>query len=313
MFNLPENYKKVFRKDFPNIKLKFIDDPYLEKYADNVFIYWGTRFQNDYFSKFKNLRWIHFGSVGVDKIDYNLIKNKKNLSITNSKGINSSSMIELILLYLIDASRLLLNKKTLFKTRSEYESNFLISKNLKSIKILILGYGDVTKQLLPVLRALGIDFDILSNQRKSLRNIKFYKYKKLGNIANCYDIIINNLPINKLTKNIFNISIFDKLKKNISIISCGRHGIFNVEELFKFLYKYKSSFLYIDAPTNDKKKSNQLIKISRLKNVYISPHIGGYCKDYWPKQYQIFSDNLKLFIKNRKLKNQISFKKENFL
>ncbi len=314
MFNLPGSIKKKFKEEFPNIDLKFVNDTSFSEFEDYILVYWGTRFNNDYFKYLKNLKWIHFGSVGVEKIDYKLLNNKKNLLITNSKAINSSSMNELILFYLIDASRGLLKKRTTFKNREEYENNFLSSKDLTSIKVLVLGYGEVTKKLIPSLKALGINFEILSNQKCKLKNIYFYEYKELKKIVNNYDIIINNLPLNRLTKNIFNINILSKLKRDVSLISCGRPGIFNFEELFKFLSKNHNSFLYIDAPTNDKQKNNKnLIKISRLKNVYLSPHIGGYYKGYWPKQYQIFAENLRKFVQGKKLKNQISFSKENFL
>tara|TARA_B000000557_G_scaffold63294_1_gene49723 strand:- start:986 stop:2011 length:1026 start_codon:yes stop_codon:yes gene_type:complete len=314
MFNLPEHFKKKFKKDFPNINLKFINDSNINKFTDDIKVYWGTRFKSDYFKNYKNLSWIHFGSVGVEKIDFKLIKNKKNLFITNSKGINSSSMIELILFYLIDTSRSLLKKRNSFKNRNEYENNFILSKDLRSIKVLILGYGEVTKKLIPSLKALGINFDILSNQKSKLRNINFYEYKKLSKIINGYDVVINNLPINRLTKNIFDIDVLNSLKKDVSIISCGRYGIFNLDALFKFLSKNPESFLYIDAPTNKQQKNTmKLINISRLKNVYLSPHIGGYFKGYWPKQYQMFAVNLQKFIKGSKLENEISFIKEHFL
>ncbi len=314
MFDLPDKIKKKFTKDFPDLNLKFVSDTDLYKYADNIIVYWGTKFKGDYFKKYKNLRWIHFGSVGVEKIEYKQIKNKKELFITNSKGINSSSMNELILLYLFDSSRHLIKNKTFFKSRKDYEFTFSASKDLNSSKILILGYGSVTRKLLPTLKTLNLKFDIMSNQKVTLKKINIYKYAKLEKIISNYDIIINNLPVNRVTKEIFDINIFKRLKNDSCIISCGRHGIFNLKSLYKFLYKNKDSFLYIDAPIFEQQiKSNELVKISKMKNVYLSPHIGGYFKTYWPKQYQIFSDNLKIFMKGQKLKNQVSFKKRNFL
>ena len=44
------------------------------------------------------------GSVGVDKLDIQMLK-KKNIFLTNSYGINTDQMVNLITLYLIDTSR----------------------------------------------------------------------------------------------------------------------------------------------------------------------------------------------------------------
>ena len=69
--------------------------------------------------KYKNLKWIHFGSIGTDKINNSSLKNKK-IIITNSKTINSISVAKLVFIYLLDIEKKIL-KLNNFSNRDIYE------------------------------------------------------------------------------------------------------------------------------------------------------------------------------------------------
>ena len=42
-----------------------------------VDIYWGNRLPVDFLERYPRVRWIHFGSVGIDR--FKLIKNEKKI------------------------------------------------------------------------------------------------------------------------------------------------------------------------------------------------------------------------------------------
>ena len=95
MFNLKnEILTKVRLSNKYKIALEFIDTRNLKKiYHGDV--YWGTKINKNILSKIKNLKWIHFGSVGTDKINVNKLT-QSGIKVTNSKGINSDYMVNLI-------------------------------------------------------------------------------------------------------------------------------------------------------------------------------------------------------------------------
>ena len=53
----------------------------------------------------------------------------------------------------------------------------------------------------------------------------------------------------------------------------------------------------------DKLTIEAVEKINSLKNVFISPHIGGYFKEYWNLQVNLFKKNLQLYLGKKKLIN----------
>ena len=111
MFDLNKDEIKKLNKKFPNIKIEFINLNRAKKKYD-ADIYWGTRINDKILDKCPNLKWIHFGSVGVDKLSYKNLKNRKIL-VSNSPGINSDSVFNLAIFFLIDTTKKFLDRKSL--------------------------------------------------------------------------------------------------------------------------------------------------------------------------------------------------------
>ena len=311
MFNLSLAEIKKIKKQFPQIELILINvDNKRLNINDKTIIYWGTRINSTILKKLPKLKWIHFGSVGTDKIRLNDLKNKK-LIITNSQNINTYSITNLILMYLFDINRKILINKKPFSSRKEYEKQFHLTKDIEHSKILICGYGNISKSLIKIFDKLNLNYEILSNQEIKSKKIKFHKYKNLSNIIQNYDIIINNLSSSIETQEIFDNDIFNKIRIDASIISIGRLNVFKTSDLNKFFRKNSNASLYIDLP---KKEISQkgLLGMNKLDNVYISPHIGGYSKSYWDNEVQLFIRNLKLFLSNKRLINIVNQNKRNF-
>ena len=169
MFNLNKKYLDQIKKNFSkNINVEFINLNKIKKKYDAE-IYWGTRINNEIINKIKNLKWIHFGSVGIDKINIDLVKKRK-IIITNSKGINTDVMVNLIIFYLIDTSKKLIfsNKKN---NRSKYEHLFSNCKDLSKQKVCILGHGDISKKIENYLKFLNVGYKYFSSRKSSLNKI----------------------------------------------------------------------------------------------------------------------------------------------
>ena len=311
MFNLDLIQIKKIKKLFPQIELNVIDKNRKKiNLNDKTIIYWGTRINSTILKKLPKLKWIHFGSVGTDKIKLGDLKNKK-IIITNSKNINTYSITNLVLMYLFDINRKILINKKNFSSRKEYEKKFHLTKDIENSKILICGYGNISKSLIKIFDKLKLNYEILSNQEIKSKKIKSYRYKKLNSIIQKYDIVINNLSSNIETQEIFDSTIFNKMQIDVSIISIGRLNVFKASSLGKFFRKNLNASLYIDMPEKDISQKD-LIGMNKLNNVYISPHIAGYSKSYWDNEVQLFIRNLKLFLNNKKLINIVNQNKRNF-
>ena len=300
MFNLDKNELNKFKKKFPTIKIEFINLNKMKKRYDAE-IYWGTRIDDEILNRCPNLKWIHFGSVGGDKLSYKNLKQKKIL-ISNSPGINSESVFNLAIFFLIDTSKKILNKKNIVN-RPKYEKSFKDCKDLNNQKITVLGYGNIAKKLEKFSKLFGLDIKFFSSRNLEMKNL--INKKKLMTSLKNYDTIVNLLKFNPNNQNFLNKDLFDKMKKDINLILIGRLKTVHMKDLYNFLKKNKRATCYIDALPD---KFNDIIfnKLRNFDNVFITPHIGGYFKNYWIDQISTFEYNLQLFIKGKKIKNLIN-------
>ncbi|MDB9937275.1 hypothetical protein OAD13_04405 [Candidatus Pelagibacter sp.] len=304
IFQLPKEIIKTLGK---RIDLKNINDQKLD--PDLVEIYWGTRIKNLDIKKYKNLKWIHFGSIGTDKIKYSSLKDKK-IIVTNSKAINSMSVAKLIFIYLLDIEKKIL-KLNNFSNRDNYEKKIQNNLNLSHEKILILGYGSIAKKINILTSQLKLNIDFYSSRSSLLKKKNILNYKQSIKKLNKYKVIINLLKYNDRNKNFMNKNFIKKLNKFVNLILVGRLETIDLKYLNNFLTKNKKSFAYMDAQSNILNK-DIFNKIKKLNNLFLTPHIGGYYNDYWTDQYELFNQNLIKYLNGKKLKNIVKIEKNNF-
>lgn len=305
IYKLPPS---ILKKNQKKIKILNIDNKKVN--PDLVKIYWGTRINDKLLKKFKNLEWIHFGSTGTDKLSLNCLKNKK-IVITNSRGINSESVAKLILIFLLDAEKKILglNNKS---NRNIYENRIVNSIDSRKNKILVLGYGNISKKLNSLISNLDYQISFFSNRSNVLKIKNVYNKGYILKNLKKYKLIINLLKYNNQNKEFINSYLMKKLDKQIIFILAGRIETVNLKHLIKFLKSNEKSYAYIDAKA-DTKNIKDFFKLKKLKNVFLTPHIGGYYNNYWKDQSNLFSDNLNKYLRGKKLKNIVKINKYNFL
>ncbi len=301
MFKLKEE-RLTFLKNFKNIEIEYLNPKKLRKtyYGD---IYWGTKLNDNLLKKIKNLKWIHHGSVGIDHLDIKYIF-KKGIILTISKNINSETMSNLAIEYILDTSKKLFFLKN-NSSREQYEDLFNNCKDLNNQKICILGYGNISNLI--KLKLSNFDLDVTFFTNRNINKANFLRYNKFKQKISNFDTIINILDGKKKNNKFLNSKCFKKMKKDVNLIILGRYSTVDLKSLYAFLKKNTHSHCYLDA--NPNRPLNQIfVKLKKLKNLYVSPHIGGYFKEYWNDQILIFEKNLRLFIKNKKLINEVKFK-----
>ena len=73
-----------------------------------------------------------------------------------------------------------------------------------------------------------IQLTILKINKKFIK--KNYKLKEVKNIIKNFDIVINALPLTSVTKNFFNMKIFNEMKKNSYFINISRDQTINIRD-----------------------------------------------------------------------------------
>ena len=157
-------------------------------------------------------------------------------------------------------------KIKLYKSRKEL--NFL------SLKVGIYGLGAIGSVVATDLFNLGFKVDGWSRTRKEIQGVNCYygedSIEKL--IMNC-DIHVCLLPLTQSTNNIFNKSIFAKMKRGSCFINAGRGDQVVEDDLIENCKSGQISSAILDVYRNEPLPKNH--KFWEIKNIRIWPHVAA--------------------------------------
>ena len=221
-----------------------------------------------------NLKTIVKYGVGLDKIDLKYLKKNK-INFFHFPGFNKRSVSELVLSFMLSISRNLIELNSLAKKNSWTQ---LMGNNLSEKKIGIIGCGFIGKDLINLLKPFNCKIyvnDIINIEDCLIKN-KIMLKKKKDIFLEC-DFISIHIPFNKKNKNSINKQYLQLMKPTASLINTSRGGIVDEEYLHKILKNKSIRSAYFDVLNVEPPKKNS--KILKLKNFFISPHIGGSTKE----------------------------------
>lgn len=257
-----------------------------------------TIFIKKNFHLFKNLEWLHLTRAGID--DCLPFIKKYNFTFTAGKKIQAPNVSDHCIAILLSLTR------SLF---SIYEGlNYLRPTEIKGKKSLIVGFGGIGKEIAKKLKSFGSQVysvnDSKVNKNYSLKNFSLKNVKKI--IKN-FDIIINCLPLTSTTKNFYNKSIFNRMKKKSIFISVSRDQTINIKDLKIFLKKGK--FLGVGIDNTGSFLMKKKIIYEKRNNFILTDHQAGITTNL-SRRKELIEKNLYSFYKNKKLRYLVSKKLE---
>ncbi len=274
----------------------------IHDYDESATIYFGDLLEKEDIENLPNLKWIHFPSVGVNRALIPEVINS-DIIVTNSKGIFNKSVSSMALSYIIYFSK---GFHFIQKLRSEHRldrENFedYIS-NLKEpffsgLKCLIVGHGNIGKELGSICSLLGIQIDSVRSKDDIKESIK----------KSQADFVINLLPLTPQTDGVFDYETFECMKSDSYFLNLGRGQSVVEGDLIGAL-----NHNIIAGAGLDVFRIEPLPKDSELwnfENVLLTPHIANLDKNYWKNEIALFIDNLKKFSNNSNMRNVINLER----
>ena len=294
--NLPNWCKIKIKSQFPEIKIIYS----IKKENKKILVYFGDLVTKEKIELMPNLKWIHFTSSGTNRAQLDIVKKRK-IIVTNSPDGFVNSLASLGLAHIFSFTRglhfvnNLRNEKKL--NRHEIDKYYYFIDDLREKNILIAGFGRVGKLMAKALKIMGANIHAMvkNNKKANSNNINFYCSSKISRFIHKMDYVINLLPLNNDTSKFFDIKLFKKMKKNSYFISLGRGQTVVEEDLIKALKK--NLILGAALDVFEKEPLSKKSELFKLKNVILTPHIGNINHKYWKYEIDLFSKQLKKFLK----------------
>ena len=253
----------------------------------------------------KKLKIISRHGVGYDNIDLETCK-KNGIEITITATANAVAVAEHVMFMLLNISK----RKNMYddcvKNGNFSDRNKLLkTQEIWGKNILIAGFGRIGQSLIK--RCLGFEMNVFvfdpfvsSEKIESLGGKKIENFK---DAVSSMDALSLHVPLNNETKNMINLDLLKKMKKNCIIINAARGGIINEYDLDKALndnliFGAGLDVFEAEPPNND----NPLLKNDK---VFLSPHTAAFTEECMIRMAKETTQNIVDFFDNKLDKSKI--------
>ena len=252
--------------------VKYIKD------ADAVISLLSDNFNPDVIDEMTKCKIIANYAVGYNNINVEYAKSK-NIIVTNTPDVLTDSTADLAFTLALTCARRVLEGDRLVRSGkfSGWEPKLLLGIELKKKKFGILGAGRIGSAVALRAKAFGADILYFSSSGKEELEMKTGAKKiSLKKLLKESDFISIHLPLTTETYHLINKENLKFLKKSCILINTARGEIVDEKELIKILKKKEIFAAGFDVYENE---PNINMKLLRLDNVVLLPHIGSATKD----------------------------------
>lgn len=237
---------------------------------------------------FKKIKYIQLTSAGFDRVPIDYI-NEHEIKIYNARGVYSIPMAEFALcgvLQLIKQSRLF------YKNQNNHiwEKSRTLGE-LSGKTVLIVGAGNIGSEVAKRFSAFDasvIGVDITDDDRKY-----FDKVELLDNLdeqLKIADIVILTLPLTDSTREMFDKSKFDLMKKSSIFVNIARGPLVVESDLINSLKSGDISGAVLDVFGEEPLNENS--PLWDMDNVILTPHNSFVGENNNKRMFDVIVDNL---------------------
>ena len=248
-----------------------------------------------------NLKWIHVISAGVEHL-LPLDWMNDDLVLTNSSGAHAKKAGEFGLMSIL----MLQNHMTrIITNQKNKEFVTLLSKPVIGQKVVVVGTGSLGGSMVKHISLLGAEVIGVNRRGGEVEGCsKVITFDKIDEVLSEADFLYLAVPETPETKGLINNKRLDKLKPTCGIVNIGRQSVMDYEALREKLEKNEIAGAILDVFS--KEPIDKKSKLWDTPNLVITPHISSDSEgNYIEMVLGIFFKNLKLFIDNKALNNQV--------
>ena len=309
-FTITKEHLDEAIKNFPEIKEKveiFVDwdeDNFKTSMANSdILLAWN--FSTTNLKKIApNLKWIHLISAGVEHLlplDWMF----DDLVLTNSSGVHAKNAGEYGLMSILMLQR---HMTKIITNQKDKKFVSLFSNPIKGKTVVLVGTGTLGSSMAKLMAPLGVNIiGVNKRGRKAEGCSKVITIDKIDSVLADADFLYLAVPGTPETKNLISSERLNVLKPTCGIVNIGRQSVIDYDALCEKLKKNEIAGAILDVFTPEPIEKNS--KLWDTPNLIITPHVssddhGNYIK----LTLDIFMKNLRLFMQNKELNNQVDKK-----
>ena len=248
-----------------------------------------------------NLKWIHCIAAGIEHL-LPLDWMYDNLVLTNNSGVHSKKAGEYGLMSVL---MLQTHMPKIITNQKDKKFVSLFSNPIAGKTIVVVGKGSLGSSMIKLVAPLGANIIGVNKKGGMVEGCsKVVTTEKIDSVLPEADILYLALPETPETKNLINRKRLSLLKSSCGIVNIGRQSAMDYEALCEKLNNKELSGAILDVFTHEPIENSS--KLWNIPNLVITPHVSSDDHGTYVKMtLDLFFKNLKLFISNKELINQI--------
>ncbi|MCE2473151.1 MAG: D-2-hydroxyacid dehydrogenase [Anaerolineae bacterium] len=268
------------------------------------------------------LRWIQVNSAGVNHaLDHSIVQ-AEDIIVTTTSGIHASNMAQYCLMTMLMFNY---NMRLAFdlQSRAEWpaEAHGVFSPiDMDSQTVGIVGYGSIGRELARICSAIGMT--VLATKRDISRTEelnafimpglgdptgdipdRIYPADTITSMAKDCDYLVVTAPHTDDTEHLVEDDVFAAMKNSAVLVNVSRGAVGDEKALITALSAGVIAGAALDVFEEEPLPSAS--PLWNLDNVIITPHLSGFTRDYHKKAALVFKENLRRYLENDPLLNQL--------
>lgn len=252
------------------------------------------------------LKWVQLFSAGADSLTNSEIWRSR-IVITGVSGIAATPISEYVLgtmlMFLKDTARS-------FRMKPKHEWIRYTPRLLYGKTVGIVGLGHIGREIARLAKAFSMRVVAVDELRgtRSAKNVdKMFATNQLKQLLAGSDFVVSCVPLTPKTNKLIGEKELRCMKETAYLINISRGGIVDEEALVRALENKWIAGAGLDVTVKEPLPPDS--RLWDFDNVFLTPHISGNREDYLAQATTLFCENLKRYLKGKKLVNVISRKR----
>jgi D-2-hydroxyacid dehydrogenase (NADP+) len=295
---MPEEIRSQYydglRAAFPELTIHVVDHhsrsgPYIG--SADILVTFGTMIDDRVLEEASKLKWVQALGSGVDGI-INSPSLRSDVIVTNIHGIHGAAVSEAAIAAMLALSR---NLPRVVRNQDRHRWERWPASLLEGKTVGIVGIGAIAQALAPKCKALGMMVVGITSAKRTVGGFdRTHGRDELAAAAADLDYLVVLTPYSPETRNIVGAAVFSAMKPTSYFINVARGGVVDEDALISALETGQIAGAALDVFHQEPLPDDH--PFWSMKNVIVTPHLGGYYDGYADRALPVIEENLRRFL-----------------
>ncbi len=291
-----EEYRKALEPEFPELVVRACKtEQEVGYFIEEAEILLAFSLSDELVQKAVKLRWIQALGTGVDSI-LALPSLQKGVLLTSTRGTHGPQMSEFALLLMLALTR---RFPDTVRNQDKAVWDRWPAELLWRKKVGILGLGTVGEEIARKCKVFGMTVCAVNRSKKQVDAVdQFFGLDGLLTVARDVDYFVIVVPLTPDTRGMVGAEVLSAMKPTAFLLNLARGAVVDEKALIQALESGTIAGAALDV--FNEVPLPQSHPFWKMKNVIVTPHVGGTSVSYVRQVLPIVQENLRRYLRGQR-------------